>query len=1024
MRHYNIILTITTCLCFGISLYSQELENNTAVRTALDSLVIDLDKTKVPTGLLRDFAFELIDFDANDGQHPYDTNYMDANNFELLLRSIRSAAVLSPPFKSVTEIMNDMRAAYNENSIPIGLALFDYNFIKENAISDNLLIYQDNKVYDTYSDGEWINPYGTKTVFGFSPAYNIVKNGTQTFNFSSFAFTNLNIKELQFDPGDGSGYRTVSQQLSASYIEGEYTLKMKITLNDNRTFEAKSKILVTSIIGDYELNGTNGGNLPPKLTIPAGEPYNGVTTSADIFIRYGSSDQQIRKPFIIVEGFDFRAGSNNTNSPDFGISTYADYFENPIINQLQDYDVIYVDWVQNEEYIQANGNLLISLIDYVNQQKALSGSTEENVIYGFSMGGLIARYALCKMEEENRDHQTLFYISHDTPHLGANVPLGALYAIQSIMSFYSGNQISAAISNLLIENASGFNHIALINRYLYSHSARQMLINYVAPNGTLDNSMHISWQNELKDMGFPQGVNGKKCYCKCITNGGLLDLSAYNSHYLYFGAEASGNLLFNVLWSFTTIFTKPIVALLFNGLLGEEVSSFLLYSLGRNSIRGNFKIIPFLTSGCKVFEAELIYTKKFLWIADITRTIFSVSKNAPASFAIDAVNGSYYDLSYLSSTFPSNSSINIDSAFGSGQIEFRMTDKIMFVPTGSSLCIGKGEWPLQAACYKNDYFSDPNYVSETPFCAVLRDSSLYGYSNQHISRIEKMFEWSLIPPLDSIIGPKMPITGDNYDVYPNKNGIQWSTSDATIATIDNNGIIDIRGTGYLTITAEYTHNGHFYSVSKRVMVGLPDYTLSTYKSFIDYSVIVQANPILDENEDFELPEDIIYQWGTMSNGVINWTPMNSYKATTMTNVYFRAVYRDYVSDVYSVLVIPPGRPVIFPTQLSLPVLNVTDKGQIIDTSIQEELATLKSETETDTTIEYTFEIDGYKFHFTNYPTSRTLLQEILKIEYFKNRIKQIKPWGTEECLILKVKYSTSYDTKGETLLKFIFNENL
>ncbi len=45
------------------------------------------------------------------------------------------------------------------------------------------------------------------------------------------------------------------------------------------------------------------------------------------------------------------------------------------------------------------------------------------------MGGVIARYALRKMEDAGMEHQVSLYISHDSPHLGANVPLGALYAL-------------------------------------------------------------------------------------------------------------------------------------------------------------------------------------------------------------------------------------------------------------------------------------------------------------------------------------------------------------------------------------------------------------------------------------------------------------------------------------------------------------------------------------------------------------------------------------------------------------------
>lgn len=42
---------------------------------------------------------------------------------------------------------------------------------------------------------------------------------------------------------------------------------------------------------------------------------------------------------------------------------------------------------------------------------------------GFSMGGLITRYALAKLEVERMDHQTALYISYDSPHHGAWMPI-------------------------------------------------------------------------------------------------------------------------------------------------------------------------------------------------------------------------------------------------------------------------------------------------------------------------------------------------------------------------------------------------------------------------------------------------------------------------------------------------------------------------------------------------------------------------------------------------------------------------
>ncbi|MFF1543942.1 hypothetical protein [Streptomyces sp. NPDC058291] len=47
------------------------------------------------------------------------------------------------------------------------------------------------------------------------------------------------------------------------------------------------------------------------------------------------------------------------------------------------------------------------------------------VVGGFSMGGIVTRYALAKMESQgNRPHETELYFSYDSPHRGASIPVG------------------------------------------------------------------------------------------------------------------------------------------------------------------------------------------------------------------------------------------------------------------------------------------------------------------------------------------------------------------------------------------------------------------------------------------------------------------------------------------------------------------------------------------------------------------------------------------------------------------------
>ncbi|MDJ1131301.1 esterase/lipase family protein [Streptomyces iconiensis] len=54
---------------------------------------------------------------------------------------------------------------------------------------------------------------------------------------------------------------------------------------------------------------------------------------------------------------------------------------------------------------------------------------------GFSMGGLITRYALAKLERQKMMHRTELYVSYDTPHRGAWLPIG----IQKLIPYLLGD---------------------------------------------------------------------------------------------------------------------------------------------------------------------------------------------------------------------------------------------------------------------------------------------------------------------------------------------------------------------------------------------------------------------------------------------------------------------------------------------------------------------------------------------------------------------------------------------------------
>ena len=92
------------------------------------------------------------------------------------------------------------------------------------------------------------------------------------------------------------------------------------------------------------------------------------------------------------------------------------------------YDIVFIDFRNGTDDIRENAKLFKEVVRWVNAHKQLNpvtGRLEDNVVLGISMGGLVARYGLAQMEKaQPGSTQTRLLITQDSPHRGANTPLG------------------------------------------------------------------------------------------------------------------------------------------------------------------------------------------------------------------------------------------------------------------------------------------------------------------------------------------------------------------------------------------------------------------------------------------------------------------------------------------------------------------------------------------------------------------------------------------------------------------------
>ena len=236
--------------------------------------------------------------------------------------------------------------------------------------------------------------------------------------------------------------------------------------------------------------------------------HNGT---AEYKIFYDNIDGILDKPIFILDGFD--PGDSRDISALFNGFNNAPTTEN-IVDELRNegYDLIIVNFPSyisssdgttaidgGADFIQRNAYSVIALIELINSEPT---KTDDNVVIGPSMGGLISQYALRYMEQNSIPHETRLYISFDTPHLGANIPISIQYSFNYMVN---GAPSQTAFQPGLDD--------------LNSPAAKQMLIDHylahVGPDGFTQTGSNLpqgapnfrdAFQAELNAMGFPENT--------------------------------------------------------------------------------------------------------------------------------------------------------------------------------------------------------------------------------------------------------------------------------------------------------------------------------------------------------------------------------------------------------------------------------------------------------------------------------------------------------------------------------------
>lgn len=147
-----------------------------------------------------------------------------------------------------------------------------------------------------------------------------------------------------------------------------------------------------------------------------GQPDYVPVYQATAWVYYATEHTGLVRPVLMADGFD--SGHSDLDYLYNGFERG----EYPLISELHRLgrDVIIFGYGRRDASILENAGFAI---EAVMKTIAERQGDAPLAVGGFSMGGLVTRYALAKLESEGIDHQTATYFSYDTPHRGAWVPI-------------------------------------------------------------------------------------------------------------------------------------------------------------------------------------------------------------------------------------------------------------------------------------------------------------------------------------------------------------------------------------------------------------------------------------------------------------------------------------------------------------------------------------------------------------------------------------------------------------------------
>lgn len=479
----------------------------------------DLLKNKTQTNILYDRVYNISNATNLKSEGITTNNYLQVYN-EI------QRADFDNRLPNIETIRTEADKGFANKQIPLSILIADFETIKKTEIENKNVFFNTNNQLElkagiaTPFETHHINLIGALLQKSKANSVDFILKSNLIFNT-----TTRTISSIAVNYDDSKNWKTIfqNQPFKINFSKnGTQIIHFRMMLSSGETIEQSIALDIDS--PTLTATNKNSSVQSPNVinTITASIPYQGYGETQG-FLGQGeyeifpdTVDGILDKPIFLLDGFD--PGDSRNISGIYSLLNYGTSGQNlGDIVRAQGYDLVILNFPTytrtgtstvvdgGVDYIQRNAMILVELINQINAQKV---GNAQNVVIGPSMGGLISRYALRYMEQNNLNHDTRLYISFDSPHLGANVPIG----FQHLFNYMGFGPVGDVTMQ------------ALVNGMLKSPAAREMLIDHfeghlqsgsvtefvTTPASALQPvgcpNYRTAFQTELNSMGFPTTI--------------------------------------------------------------------------------------------------------------------------------------------------------------------------------------------------------------------------------------------------------------------------------------------------------------------------------------------------------------------------------------------------------------------------------------------------------------------------------------------------------------------------------------